>query len=389
MAQTADIRVRHSRKCATNSGGNCNCTPSVQARVWIPQDKKRRVQTFTGIGARAEAKNWLTDARKGAKDGKLRAPSRQTLREAVDEFLTGAETGAIRKRDGGTYKPSVLRQYRSALDKHVLPTLGDRRLDSITFSELRDLQEQLQERLSGSTVRNAFVPLQTIFKRAKRAGVIAIKPTEDLELPSSGTRDRAATPAEAAALIDALPEADRALWAAAFYGGLRRGELRALRVSDIQESFIDVSRGWDDRVGAIEPKSKAGVRRVPLLGTLRPYLDAQIARTGRSGEDLLFGATATMPFMPREVSDRADAAWKDAKLERFTMHEARHSFSTWLDATAVTPDRADRYLGHSRGTVQGRYRHLLPGQLAEDAKRVDAYLAGATSGKVVTLQAAG
>src|SRR5881397_1984647 len=109
MAQTADIRVRHSRKCATSSGGNCNCTPSVQARVWIPQDKKRRVKTFTGIGARAAAKNWLTDARKGAKDGKLRVPSRQTLREAVDEFLTGAETGAIRKRDGGTYKPSVLR----------------------------------------------------------------------------------------------------------------------------------------------------------------------------------------------------------------------------------------------------------------------------------------
>jgi integrase-like protein len=73
------------------------------------------------------------------KDGKLRAPQQTTLRQAVDEFLAGAESGAIRKRGGEQYKPATLRQYRSALDKHVLPRLGDRRLDSITFVELERL----------------------------------------------------------------------------------------------------------------------------------------------------------------------------------------------------------------------------------------------------------
>jgi hypothetical protein len=46
-------------------------------------------------------------------------------------------------------------------------------------------------------------------------------------------------------------------------------------------------------------------------------------------------------------------------------------------------------MGHSDGSVAGRYRHQLPGQLAEDAKLVDAYLAGAHAGKVVALAAAG
>jgi integrase len=388
MAHRPGIRERHSRTCRTKQGGSCNCEPSYEAYVWLSQDKTKRRATFHGKGALSAAKNWRTDNSKAAKDGKLRAPTKQTLREAVDGFLTGAENGAIRKRNGDTYKPAVIRNYRSALNRHVLPVFGDRRLDSITFSELERLQEELQVTLAGSTVRNAFVPLQTIFKRAKRAGVIAVKPTEDLELPTAGTRDRAATPAEAAALIDALPEDERALWACAFYSGLRRGELRALRVSDIRDVFIDVTRGWDDVAGPQPPKSKAGVRRVPLLATLRPFLKAQIERTGRTADDLLFGISATAPFMPREVSDRADEAWTEAKLERLTLHQGRHSFSTWLDAAGVSPDRADRYLGHSRGTVQGRYRHILDGQLEDDAKRVDAYLAGAVAGKVVALAAA-
>lgn len=120
--------------CNSSSGGKCNCQPSYRVRVWIPEDGARRTRTFTGKGALSAAKNWRTDASKAVKDGKLRASTRQTLREAVDEFLEGAEAGAIRKRGGGTYKPAVIRNYRSALNRHVLPKLGDRRLDSITTS---------------------------------------------------------------------------------------------------------------------------------------------------------------------------------------------------------------------------------------------------------------
>jgi integrase len=57
------------------------------------------------------------------------------------------------------------------------------------------------------------------------------------------------------------------LWSTAFYAGLRRGELQALRVRDIdfQSDLITVERGWDQVEGVIEPKSRAGRRSVPLL----------------------------------------------------------------------------------------------------------------------------
>ena len=47
--------------------------------------------------------------------------------------------------------------------------------------------------------------------------------------------------------------------------------------------------------------------------------------------------------------------------------------------------RADRYMGHANPSVQARYRHQLEGQLAEDAKRLEAWLAGTAAGKVVAL----
>ena len=126
--------------------------------------------------------------------------------------------------------------------------------------------------------------------------------------------------------------------------------------------------------GRQQPKSLAGRRDVPLTDTLRGYLTAHLERTGRSGEDLLFGRTRTEPFTPGHVSDRADDGWTDS--ERFTLHEARHSFPAYLDAAGISETRADRYMGHSNGSVAGRYRHQLAGQLVDDAKRLDEYLVG-------------
>jgi integrase len=334
------------------------------------------------------AKGWYTDAAKAVKDGKLRAPTSQTLQQAVDEFLHGAERGEIRKRNGQPYKPAVIRGYRSSLTRHVLPDFGDRRLDSIGFAELERLQERLQATLSDGTVRNAFVPLMTVFKRAKRAGVITMKPTDDLELPAAGRADRSATPKQAAVAVAAVPEEDKALWATAFYAGLRRGELRALRIENITATYIDVQHGWDDVEGEQAPKSAAGIRRVPMSEMLRPYLDAHIERTGRSGADLAFGRTASLPFTPSHVAERADEAWQAAGVGRWTLKEARASFRTWLDATTIGDTRADRYHGHSDGHVRGRYIIPPDSQLAEDAAKLDAYLQGATEGRVVSIERA-
>lgn len=397
MAQRTGIRERHGRSCASRNGARCNCQASYEAwyfdkRAVNPngtRGKKVR-KSFSGPGALSAAKNWRSDSTRFVRLKQLRAPTRKTVKDAVDEFLSGAESGEIRNKRREPYKPAVVRQYRSALEKRFLPEFEDWRLSDVDTADLLAFKERLLgEGIADSTVRNVFVPVQAVFRRAKRMGEIAMNPAEDLDLPSgNASRERAATPAQAAAAIEALPEEDRALWAAAFYSGLRRGELRALRVEDINETCLHVEHGWDDKEGAQAPKSRSGRRDVPLTEALRGFLAAHLERTGASGADLVFGRTESLPFTPHHVSDRADDAWGVAKLERWTLHEARHSFSTWLDAAGVSEERSDRYMGHSRGGVASRYRHQLPGQLAADADRIDAYLTGSIAGKVVALHVA-
>lgn len=390
------IRTRHSRTCRTVAGGSCNCEPTYEAWVYSKRDDKKIRKSFPTLAA---AKGWRTDAAKQVKDKRLRAPSSRTLREEVDEWLVGARSGEIRNRREQPYKPAVIRNYELALRLRVLGELGDRKLADIDFADLLDLKEHLQGTGVGdSTIRNTFVPLQAIYRRARRAGRVAVNPTLDLGLPTAGSRDRAATPAQAVTLLGHLADVPRALWATAFYAGLRRGELRALRVRnvDLEAATITVERSWDDREGEIAPKSRAGTRSVFVLDALLPYLEPLLE--GRQPDEHVFGAGLT-PFEPRAIDRKAGraldaidkaSAEKDppgSPVERFTLHEARHSFSTWLDHAGVSPDRADRYMGHSSGSVASRYRHLLAAQVTADRAALDAYLAGATSGKVVSIGA--
>jgi integrase len=145
-------------------------------------------------------------------------------------------------------------------------------LAELRRSDVQALVDELVRRgLSGSPVHGILNALRAVLRRPLKADQFLVNPTERLDLPAGAQiRQRAASPVEAAALLDALPLEDRALWATAFYAGLRRGELRALRCSDIDEAVteIRVQRGWDDVEGAIEPKSQKGIRRVPVAAAL-------------------------------------------------------------------------------------------------------------------------
>jgi integrase len=368
-----------------------------EAWIWSPRDKRKIRKSFPTMAA---AKGWRVDAAKAVKDRKLRAPTGKTLRSEVAEWLEGARAGEIRNKREQPYKPGVIRQYELAVRLRVLPTLGDRKLADISERDLMDLKEQLLgQGCSDSTVRNSFVPLQAIYRRARRRGDVPINPTLDLGLPTAGRRDRAATPAQAAELLDALNEFERALFGTAFYAGLRRGELRGLRNRDVdfEAGTISVVQSWDAKDGPIAPKSVAGTRTVFMLDALRPLLEPLRDRWA-DPDALFFGSSASVAFEPRNIerkARRALAAENErraetdaAPVEWFGLHEARHSFSTYLDHAGVSESRADRLMGHASAGVAGRYRQLLPGQLAEDARRLDAFLAGAVEGKVVSFPSA-
>jgi integrase len=324
--------------------------------------------------------------------GEIKFERRQRLDDAVSEWRGKCERGEVRSRRRIPYSPSTLRDYRSDLDRFVLPELGHLAVTDITRGDVQAIIERMNgEGFAGQTVRNAIVALQAFYRWRKPP----IDPTINLDLPEPGARrERAATVAEAEALLQALARDAHDVYAAAFYAGLRRGELQALRVEDVHADRISVSRSWDPVTGEKPPKSKAGIRDVPVVDRLHVTLERHCE--GRRRDAFVFGSDDA-PFTPNNVRRQAERLWASAAVGTFLtggaefelvpigLHEARHSFSTWLDHAGVSETRADRYMGHANPSVQARYRHQLEGQLAEDAARLEDYLRGAVAGKVVAL----
>jgi len=246
-----------------------------------------------------------------------------TVRDVADQWLADAGAGLVRNRSGDPYKPSALRGYEQALRTHLLPSIGGARLDDVRRPDLQALADQLlRDGLSPSTVRNALMPMRAICRRAHARGEIADNPTRGLELPAvRGRRDRIAEPQEAAALLAALGGKDRPRWATAFYAGLPRDELQALRWSDLDTArgVIQVRRSWDRVAGEIEPKTEAGRRVVPIPRALAAHL----APTANSVPDaLVFGRSSNRPFESGTVTDRARRAWNAAGLRAITCTNA-------------------------------------------------------------------
>ena len=369
------ITKRHSRGCPAREGGRCRCNAGYEASVFSKREGKKIRKTFA---RESEAKSWRAEALRALTRGTLRTQKPTTLGEAWADWYEGATAGTILNRSGSPYKPSALRGYEKAMRLYVLPEFEHTRLSDLTGPDLQAFVEgMISAGRAPSTIQVTVLPIRAIYKRAIRRGELDRNPCAGIQVPTITTRrERFASPAEAEELIAALPEADRALWATAFYAGLRRGELMALRWSDVglSEGLIGVRRGWDDKEGEIALKSRAGARNVPIIGALRDLLVEHRLITRRD-EGLVFGRTEESPFDPRAISDRADRFWKKAKLGRLTLHEARHTYASLMIAAGVNPKALQTFMGHANIAVTlDRYGHLMPGTEAEAAEMLEGYL---------------
>ena len=262
----AQIDVVHQSRCP-HKRGRCRCQPSYRFQVWDGSTKRFHRRTFKQY---PEARTWRDDVRIAIRNGTLRPPSKQRVGEAAAALLAGMKDGSVMDRSGKVYKPSTCRSYETAVRKYLdEDPLAQMAVNAVRCPHMQDYVDRLRIRgLSPSTLANKLDPLRVIFRRAIKRDEIAVDPTDGLELPAvRGRRERIADRSEAATLIAALPAGERAFWATAIYGGLRRGELRALRWTDIEldavPALIHVRRTWDDVEGEVEVKTDAGFASCP------------------------------------------------------------------------------------------------------------------------------
>jgi integrase len=399
----AQIDVVHQRRC-THETGRCNCTPSYRVQVWDGRARRLHRRTFRSY---PEAKTWRDDVRIAVRNGTVRPQTKRTMADAAALLIEGMTDGSWLDRSGKAYKPSTRRSYAQAVKKYLEPDpLARMAVTEVRRADVQDYVDRLRKTgLSASTIANKLDPIRVIFRRALQRDEISVDPTEGLVLPAvRGRRERIADRTEAAELISSLPRGERAFWATAIYGGLRRGELRALRWADVeldaQPALIHVRRTWDDVEGEVEVKTEAGFRVVPVTASLRRLLVAHRAATRRGGDDLVFGRTAVDPFIPSTVRSRALRAWgwkeipnpepdgpktiwvkaRPDALEPIAPHEGRHSAASYLIEAGLNDLELTATIGHSDSRTTKRiYGHLFPNSSATIVAKLDAYHRADTS----------
>jgi integrase len=373
------IQVRHTRSCKSTGGGTCNCKPSYRAWVYDRRSKQRTFKTFDNQN---EAKSWRIDARHAVKNKTMPTPSKVRVREAGEALIDGMRSGTVRNKKGQTYKPSVTRGYEDALKDRIYPALGPVRLSDVQRRDVqRVVDEMLAESLSASTIANAIMPLRVIYRRAIEDDELSVSPCDKLRMPADDEkpRDRIAPPEEAGKLLDALSEADRALWASAMYAGLRAGELMALRWEDVDldAGVIHVERSYDPKEHEIVQTKNRRRRDVPIIGALRKLLMEHKLRA-QPGVALVFPRRDGGHFTPTSIRSRARTAWRSAKLSPITLHECRHTFASLMIHAGVNAKALSEFMGHSSIQITfDRYGHLMPGSRDEAVERADAYLSAA------------
>ncbi len=89
----------------------------------------------------------------------------------------------------------------------------------------------------------------------------------------------------------------------------------------------------------------------------------------------MFGRNAELPFIPSTLRSAARSAWKDAGLEAFTLHEARHTYTSMMVAAGVDPAEVMRRVGHaSVALTLERYTHETDRAAAATAETLQSYI---------------
>ena len=267
------------------------------------------------------------------------------------------------------WKPATRDSHAHGMKRHILPALGERRVDAVTAKDVRNWFDDLSVTRAG-TANRALAVLSAMMQHAEALGLRRedSNPCKGLRRRKSGFEAHYLTDDEFAALGRALDGAE-AEWPVAvaalrflLYTGARKSE--ALR---LKWEYVHGAR-------AVLPDSKTGPRTLWLASPARAVL---AARQRRTNCPWVFPSPCGEPA---NVDREWDAIRAAAGLPTLRMHDLRHSHA----AVAVGGGEGLRVvaglLGHADIKTTFGYAHLAEDSVFEAANRVSRGLADMLDG---------
>ena len=279
------------------------------------------------------------------KDKKTAAPSRMTIKELYDKYSEYHATEARRSSHEAVMK---------RLRLWVLPYFGDKRIDKITQSDLAGWKVALNaKKLALASKQNVYCTFVAMLNYAVRTELIPknglsalgnFKDNDALEKPAEPLRYYTASQFEefiAVAKSDCKTINDWGYYiffCIAFFTGARKGEIHALRWSDIDGNILHIRRSITQKLGGGDvetaPKNQSSVRDlqlpVPLIKVLNEHKQRQqeVAQNLFSENFRICGEQR--PLRDTSIDKRNRKYAEAAGLPRIKIHEYRHSHVSLL-----------------------------------------------------------
>lgn len=252
------------------------------------------------------------------------------------------------------------RETQILLNKHLLPFFGDMHIGDITLNDVQRFFNSKSD-LSESSCKHMKYILSGIFQSAIEDGYLTRDFTKSTRLTYSHkkTERKALSYDEAQQILTdmaKLPEEEQVVLAMLLFTGMRRGELLAIRWCDVDldHGMIHIRHSVNFKDGNTpelkEPKSKAGIRDVPITDELRPFLHP-------ADPDIFVIGSKTAPLTARAYGCMYDRIRGKIDLHGATAHVLRHTFST-MSSERIDPKTLQRIMGHSKMDItMNRYTH--------------------------------
>lgn len=302
------------------------------------------------------------------KGNNTRDVAKQLERETIDAVRAGREMGPAPKvKDfAKVFLEHQIKRTKkltqgtqgATIRKHVIPHIGELRLDKVTTAELDRLTALWP--LSAKTINVRMSHVRRMLSLACEWGLIAKVPKFTwLKIPKD--TPRFLSEAEAARLLEHAAPQWRSMILVGLRTGLRIGELRGLEWADvdIRRMRIQVRRtdpGRPDYEATI-PKG-GGERPVPLTPEAAAVLEEMRPRA--KGPLVWPGKGPGRPRSEKGCWRGIVTAAKHAGVPDCGWHTLRHTYASWLVMRAVPLRVIQRYLGHASITHTERYANLTP-----------------------------
>ncbi len=363
---------------------------------FVNQQGKRQEKCFSTV---QEARNWLEKAKYEDKHSNVFVPADMTVDEWFEYWINHIV---------GDLAPNTRRNYRERYKRNIQPVLGGMRLSDVKPLHCKMVLNNMDEDYAGSTIRQTFIAMGTLFKSALMNDLIAKHPMDGVRYtkPIRAVNDiKFLTVEEQEKFLEAAKRSHNYnQYALILQTGLRTGEMIGLTwdAIDFEKRTLTVNKTLEYRHKqgywrAGPPKTQQSYRAIPLTNQAYEILKEIESKKGERKESE--SLSQTLEYIDRRTGQKKTLVMKDlvfinwrtgepaknssydthlynlcdeANIKRFCMHALRHTYATRAIESGMQPKLLQQLLGHaSIKTTMDRYVHVTEDSLANAVKQFE------------------